>query len=251
MSDAKDTRHPLLLVLPNRRQSADQRCSSAYTSKIVAIEVGTDEHKRTFNAHHGLLTFYSGYFKSALDGGFAEAQSGVIKLETEDSAVFEPFITWLYTHKAGLGEPTLKNATPYYMSIVKLWIFADRREIPLLMNEMVDLLQQIVVSVWSLPQCTLQEVYESTTDNSALRRMLVHLYQCIGASLKAGISNLETYPKDFLLDLVESLSVPDSRKRLGKTEYEKVNMCGLFHVHEEGVSCPRKGTKRSKDEMER
>lgn len=112
---------------------------------MATIEVGDGEVKRTFYAHRGLLTFYSGYFKAALEGGFAEAQSGVIKLETEEPSVFEAFITWLYTRKACAKVINPDTACEHYELVVKLWIFANRRDIPLLMNEMVDSLHRAVV----------------------------------------------------------------------------------------------------------
>jgi hypothetical protein len=65
---------------------ADQHYRTAYTGDVATIEVGTGPAKRTFYAHCDLLSFYSGYFQAALNGGFAEAQNKVIKLETEEPA---------------------------------------------------------------------------------------------------------------------------------------------------------------------
>lgn len=139
------------------------------------------------------------------------------------------------------------------MAIVKLWIFADRRDVPLLMNEMVDLLQQRVIEAWILPTGIISEIYNNTTEESAIRRMLVDMYANIAGSDEAVYikPDSDDYPKHFLCDWVKSLIATDPRKpRLNKEKYKKVEMCPSFHVHEEGVKCKRKGTKRSRDEME-
>ena len=203
--------------------------------------------------YRDLLSFYSGYFKAALCGSFAEANTGVINLETEEPAVFTGFVTWLYTNKHRADKITKANYSEYYMSIVKLWIFADRRDVPLLMNEMVDLLHQSMIEAWVYPYETVPEVYNNTTEESALRRMLVDMYaSLVGRRSMASISyGCKFYIQDFLIDLVNCLTATDPRKpRLSKGEYKKVEMCPAFHVHEEGVKCTKKGTKRSSDEME-
>ena len=81
----KDKRQPLRVVLPHQDKLANARLSSAFTGEMATIEVGTGENKRTFYAHRDLLSFYSGYFKAVFNGGFAAAQSSVIKLEIEGS----------------------------------------------------------------------------------------------------------------------------------------------------------------------
>jgi hypothetical protein len=124
--------------------------------------------------HRGFLSFYSGYFQAALGGNFAEAQSGIIKLETEEPAVFEEFVMWLYTKST-----TRDNRFQHYESTTKLWIFADRRKIPLLMNEMIDSFKQSVLVGWTMnimPNKVINNIYENTPESSRLRRMLTHMY---------------------------------------------------------------------------
>jgi hypothetical protein len=238
--------------------------SSAYVSEIVTIEVGED--KRAFQVHRGLLTFYSGYFKTALDGAsgssktvpdeeIAEAQNGVIGLKFEEPAVFEEFVMWLYSHKPRVESTTKENAQQHYRSIVKLWIFADRRDIPLLMNEMIGNLQQAVASVWVVPVQVIQKVYEGTTEDSALRQMILHLFTSIcgnafvtHVTLEAGRYE-EYYPKRFLLDWIKGmLRRGYDRRSLTQGEHENIDLCLAFHVHKEGVSCRMKGTKRCREE---
>lgn len=215
--------------------------SSVYTSKINTIEVGTGNDKRTFHAHHELLTFYSGYFRAALNGAFAEAQSGVIKLESEEPAIFEEFVVWLYTKKTRMSQTKAEtNGRNHYFPCVKLWIFADRRNVPLLMNEMIDQFQKSVVWCWHLPNSVIREVYQNTTEDAALRRMIVDMYKCIAGK---GLTEreYEEFPKRFLFELVESLVSDKSRERINSKQYEKLDLCPHFHVHGEGVRCKRRG----------
>jgi hypothetical protein len=221
--------------------------------------------------HRGLLGFYSGYFQAALDGGFAEAKSGVIKLETEEPAVFEEFMMWLYTKTPRAESTTKDNCLQHYESTTKLWIFADRREIPLLMNEMIDSFQQSVLVGWAtniMPNKVINNIYENTPEGSALRRMLTNMYWCMGSSAQADAiaKNPEDFPHEFLAELAhycwitrrrgqrgqnllvwphKELKEPVPRPRLSKERYKTFGMCLFYHVHENrvGVICAEKEIK--------
>lgn len=58
--------------------------------------------------------------------------------------------------------------------VIRLWLFADRREIPLIMNDMISCLKRIVVEQGILPIDQVGLVYEKTLAGSPLRRMLIH-----------------------------------------------------------------------------
>lgn len=88
---------------------ADKHYSSAYLGETATIEVGTGLNKKTFHVHRDLLSFYSGYFKAALRGGFAEATSGVVQLETEEPVVFEGFVKWFTHTKLAQSGSTVKT----------------------------------------------------------------------------------------------------------------------------------------------
>lgn len=203
--------------------------------------------------HRDLLSFYSGYFRAALNGGFAEAGSGIVKLEIEEPDVFEGFVQWIYTTKARTDEITKQNESEYFSSIVKLWIFADRRDIPLLMNEMVDSSQQSMLTAWILPESTIAEIYNNTAEGSGLRRVIVHMFSSLsGDNVAANMQyDSQAYVQNFVIDFVKSLIANNTRKPvLTREQYREVEMCPSFHVHEEGVKCTKKGAKRSSDELE-
>lgn len=191
-----------------------------------------------------MLTFYSGYFRAALNGNFSEGQSGVIILESEEPDVFHEFVTWLYTTKARTDPVTDENFRSHCFSYVKLWIFADRRDIPVLMNDMIDTFQRTVVKAWKYPDMVVKEVYNNTTDGSALRRMLIRTFKCIAGEnvLTEGCN----YPKQFLFDLVRRFAAYPREDQMDEKEYGQIDMCPLFHTHTEGVHCTKVDKRASK-----
>lgn len=60
-----------------------------------------------------------------------------------------------------------------YDIIIDLWLFTDRRDIPLLVNEMIDALHRNIANQWNLPLDCLGKVCTNTTEESASRRMLM------------------------------------------------------------------------------
>lgn len=70
---------------------------------IIEVKVGANP-AASFFLHKGALSFYSRYFRGAINGSFAEANSGIVNLSTEDPAVFKRFVAWLYTRKLELEE---------------------------------------------------------------------------------------------------------------------------------------------------
>lgn len=158
----------------------------------------------------------------------------------------------LYTSKIRNDQIDTKNSTEYFLSIVKLWIFADRRQIPLLMNEMIDTLQQFALEVKLLPTSSFREVYANTANASLLRRMLVDMSVRLGSETLADCMTLrpENFPKDYLFDLVKAQLLTNPPQRLYVTDYGSLELCPFFNVHEEGATCMKKGTKRSRGVME-
>lgn len=118
----------------------------------VDITVGEGDKAKIFKVHKGVLCFYSGYFDGALNGEFEEARKGAVLLDTEDVDVFECFVLWLYTRKLDDGSKCMKSFRP----TCELWAFADRRQIPMLMNACVDAVRDTVAEHWLNPGCQLE-----------------------------------------------------------------------------------------------
>lgn len=145
--------------------------------------------------------------------------------------MFERFVHWLYTSK--ITDDT-RNASSSI--IIDLWLFADRRDIPLLMNEMIDALQLDIVNRWVVPIDHLHKIYENTTEQSALRHILAwSLSRLIDANIFR--TNVERWPQEACVDMLRLVLADRSAPILSKDQYQKVKICPDYHVHEEGASC--------------
>ena len=139
---------------------------------VIRIEVGEDEKKRTFEVFKGVLCFYSGYFNAALNGRFIEAQEGIVKLPTEDPEIFELFRHWIHTRC--LFESTLApDRLLPFSTIVELWVFCDAHEVPMLQNEVANIMMQKILGARTFPDPeTLIYVSDNTVETSPLRKLL-------------------------------------------------------------------------------
>lgn len=219
--------------------------SSAYGAAQATIIIGNSDEKRTFYVDQGLLTFYSGYFRAALSGRWTTAEDDAVTIATENPRTFEHFVSWLYTRSI-----TDDDEPATFPLIIDLWLFADRREIPLLMNEMLDCLRDRIVSERNIPMKHLGSFYEQTAPNSALRRMLVHAIVATASERFMADESKKLWPHDALWDLSRALMKISRPSVVGVGDYGKMDICSLFHTHEEGVRCPGKGIKRSSEEMD-
>ena len=199
---------------------------------VVQVIVGEGDGAKTFEVYKGMLSYYSDYFRSALKGDFQEAKEGVLRLPTEDPETFRYFKNWLYTRNfQSSAEPDWKVLGDE--ACVKLYFFADCRQIPSLGNAALDLLRQSIRMKWQIPTDLVEMIDEETMPGCGLRRFIVDIMARLwdGSSehhIKMG------WPKAALHDLaVRLISRP---KKEDKAAFIKWDMC-LYHIHQEGVRC--------------
>ncbi|PIA94284.1 hypothetical protein CB0940_08775 [Cercospora beticola] len=205
---------------------------SAY-GETVQIKVGTDRTK-TFTVHKSILTFYSGYFAAAFRHGnaFQEAETGLFNLPDEDVRTFEKFVCWLYSRRIDL----IASDSSFFV-LSRLWVLGDRRQVPLLMNECINMFRDMIVRMWKIPTACLPLIYENTMDSSALRQFALDIIAKTGTAkfLKEGN---ESFVKEALIDILK-IVWQDDHKRWAKHDVEKLQLCPQYHVHEEGVTCKK------------
>ena len=102
---------------------------------MVKVIIGTElaEAEATFEMYKGVLIFHSDHFRSAFSGRFSEAQDGILRLPGDDPAAFTYFKNWLYTRTLQVSNRVDCQAMETE-AIVKVYIFADCRQIPALAN---------------------------------------------------------------------------------------------------------------------
>ena len=203
----------------------------------VVVNVGERAYQKSFTVHRGILCFYSGYFEAALNGKFSEANNGVVELREETVDTFERFVFWLYTRKYDAATTSADG----FHSICELWLFADRRQVPLLANVMINAMRDGIVKHWIVPTNEVELIYNNTTEGPPLRQFIVWVISnTIPASEAMNPKGRAAlWPAEFLRDILKSVwTLRDSgSKRLSKQEVANVDMC-TFHQHEEGVKCP-------------
>ncbi|KAK5688688.1 hypothetical protein LTS10_000666 [Elasticomyces elasticus] len=201
------------------------------------IEVRVGKAQKSFTVHRGAVSFYSGYFEAAVKKTFKEGSEGVIELPTEDVAVLELFVRWLYTRRLPETPATGDN----FNILVNLWLFTDRRECPLLANQLLDAMRDEIVRLWQIPTYELHNVYENTTESSGLRRLCLYIISRTTGASKLTDANRARWPADALWDLAKSIGQlrEDKTREMGKDELAKLSMC-QFHTHENGVECSKK-----------
>ncbi|KAK5127924.1 hypothetical protein LTR85_005041 [Meristemomyces frigidus] len=164
---------------------------------IIEVRVGQgtlgQDCEKCVYLHQGVVSFYSGYFRAAFSGSFAEATTGVVRLPTENATTFGRCVTWMYSRQ--LEDPEGDN----YNVICELWALGDRRQIPMLMNAMVNAFATKNLRLWKAPTTELQYIYENTTPTAGLRRMAVFiLSNACGPKILDNARANRTWPEDAL-----------------------------------------------------
>lgn len=153
---------------------------------MVTVHVGEQRHQ--FLIHKELLCHHSSFFRATFQGSFIEASSGNVELPDDDVEVFKIFESWLYTGSVGL----MSNVAGHQPSkLVKLYILADKIEIPAIQKETLETLRERAVR--NLDLCdpdTIHLAFENTPPGSPLRRLLVDVF--------AYNANPESWQEDFL-----------------------------------------------------
>jgi hypothetical protein len=153
--------------------------------------------------------------------------------------VFERFVFWLYTNKITDGALA---SSPDIM--VNLWLFADRRDIPLVVNEMIDALHVDIARSWIMPTNQIENIYENTSEGSALRRMLMWSMSSTSDAriLKAEFC-VEKWPREALMDMLRLVMATRPAPVTSQVQCGKASMCPTYHIHEYGATCTNKTNK--------
>ncbi|GIZ45778.1 hypothetical protein CKM354_000893100 [Cercospora kikuchii] len=212
--------------------------------KIITINVGVKtedavEGTNTFKVHKGVLCFYSGYFDACLNGQFAEAFRGAVDLAEDDPGTFKHFVAWLYTRQLPLNHEA-ETGGGQWQSIIRLWVLADKREVPLLANRCINALRELIAVRWEVPINRLKFVYGNTTPDSPLRRFII-FYIAVASGLQVKDEQRQNFPADALWDMLKLSYNRDTSKYMSFDEILAMDLC-QYHQHEKDVRCPPEST---------
>lgn len=200
---------------------------------MIRIKAGTDPTE-TFEMYRGVLSFYSDYFRAALNGGFREATDPIFDLSAEKAKVFRVFKDWVCARKLpGAGETNWRDPC-------ELWVSADGRQMPLFANTVMNILRDKFVLEWTVPTSELHFVYRNTTVKSNLRRFCIDaVARTGGASIFKSDENRRQWSEESLCDLAVASMGMRGVKQHSKIDVQKWDMC-VYHLHDEGIRCTSK-----------
>lgn len=154
-----------------------------------------------------------------------------VSWQVKRSPIFEQFVHWIYSRRIDCGS----DAEPFHI-LCRLWVLADRREVPLLMNECINTMRDKSSELWMAPAICLPYIYKNTMPGSAMRRLLIQLIARTSTSLLLERIDMD-FSKEMLVDMLKVVWDLDASKRWTKIEVRKMRLCPEYHVHEDGVKC--------------
>ncbi|KAF7188782.1 hypothetical protein HII31_09705 [Pseudocercospora fuligena] len=206
MTDTPTTRE--MVTLPS---TTDKRPSATDFDSIIYVKVGKGGGEQTFDVYKGVLRFYSGYFRTAIEniesGRFAESQNGVIKLPDHEPGTFNLFRAWLHRRVLPIvGDPSSGDD---WARLIKLWCFGGRHNIPLLQNETLSCIAYTMGKTSTIPTDQLRYVWKNTTKGAKLRTYFV---KTIWTRFK-GAESLIRHPERYSFEIVYDLLLYGLEKR--------------------------------------
>jgi hypothetical protein len=157
--------------------------------------------------------------------------------------VVERFASWIYS--GNIVRNTLETNADTFIG---MWLFADRYQVPLLKNEMIDELNQSIIDSGSLPTHRLADIYAKTDEHSTLRLMIVDAMSfCLDED---SVSEAEHWPPAALADTLKAIVVPGAANPFPDSTYKFQNMCPEFHSHNSRELCPVKEGRSTRGEIE-
>lgn len=124
-----------------------------------------------WNIPADLLCFHSKYFRSALQGEFAEAKTKRVELLNEKPEAFKLVVEWLYTHEIKAsgrnanGFTSIDSEEPGFSTLLDTWMLADYLDLPKLQNFIMKMKNERVKHHQDVPIEEVNRVYPVCFDS--------------------------------------------------------------------------------------
>jgi len=163
--------------------------------EFVTFIVGTNKTK--FLIHKSFACAYSPVLKAAFNNTFVEGQTQTYKLEETTEGAFGLLSQWIYTQKLDGDLGGKEKAGP---NLYRLWILAEKLLMPRLQNLAIDHIEADHVKYRVIFVPEFEYVWENTTVDSPLRRLLA--YQCAWSLRKeAYLIHQGNFPKEAMTEI--------------------------------------------------
>lgn len=154
------------------------------------------DNPKKFLVHKSFVCYHSPVLKAAFNSKFEEGETQTYKLADVTVPVFWLFVKWLYTQN--LEE--LKTPKDHDNALIRLWILAEKFFIPRLQKNVIDALEQFRKPTKTLTSNEFVYVYENTSVDSPLRKLLVH--QCVWNLAHTAFKNSSSqFPQEMLIGI--------------------------------------------------
>lgn len=175
--------------------------------------------------HKDLLTFYSDYFRGALNGSFREAIESKISLPDVCVETMELFVHFIYNRCLADGAGHKLS----WEQLVEVWLFGDKHLIPSLQNSAMDALIMKNKTENVIPTKNVKVIYENTLSSSPLRKFILDLVTYIDIDRLMDTDNGSRWSHESLMDLARAL--------YHKRTVKPVRGNCYYHVHNAGEKC--------------
>lgn len=172
---------------PVRKKQKTELATFSDGKSLVIFIVGPDPNPTEFLIHKEVVCHHSDVLAAAFNSAFQEGQTQTYRLEDTTERAFKLFMQWLYSQKFMLIrtgpdfesniEENPEAAASEDMSLVELWVLADKFGMPHLQNDALDAMDLIFCNAgeW-LRIPTYRYIYENTAKDSPLRQYTLDLF---------------------------------------------------------------------------
>ena len=152
-------------------------------SSMVILIVGDQQEQLL--AHASYLTNRSDFFKAALSNNWKEGQSRVVKLPEDDPTTVAQYLDFVYKNMLPTQQKWFPNQVKsMYLSLARLYVYGERVLDVVIRNVIVDHIiafssianHELATHPHYPGPAVIETVYEGTTAESPMRRLLVDMY---------------------------------------------------------------------------
>lgn len=162
-----------------------------------------------------LLCVHSGYFRSALKGGFAEANSKRVELLDEKPSTFKFVVGWLYTHKIKELAPrsNFDDLLPSFCILLEAYILAEYLQMPVLQNNIMRFMDDRVSKHHLISERDFAWAFEQADADTPLRKWVVTCCTKVNALSRLSIDELVEFEAFELLgEILKNVEVKERER---------------------------------------
>jgi hypothetical protein len=178
-------------------------------NQMVTLYAG--DSGEAFTVHKEFACHYSPVLKAAFNSNFVEGQTQTYRLQETTERAVRLLVQWFYTQKLDIFVPESEEdaksgeyiaaKVSQDMSLVELWILAEKLLIPALQNLVAKGIEQCRLQANAISTTSLHYVYEKTERGSLLRRLMVDI--CFShLRITSYLTHPDRYPQEMLIELV-------------------------------------------------